>query len=297
MKNSREIKIGILAILCGVILYFGLNFLKGLNIFSSTSTYVGQYESVDGLTEQAPVYIKGYQVGLVEHIKYDFTHTPSFTVLVSIDKGIELPAGTEMALRADGLLGGMAIELCLPVAHTTAQCENGDTLHTVVVPGLFDALEQGVLAKLDTVLGETAILMAALNNELSEGSLYQALANVESITKDLKVSGADLRKLTHTQIPAIVAKVDTTMAGFATVANDVSQIDIVGMIDSLNVVIAGVNQAIASEDGTLGLLLNDKELYENLNMTLQDLDNVVLNIDSVVSSVKARPFIQKKLRK
>lgn len=298
MKISRELKVGVLAILCGVILYFGLNFLKGINIFSSTSSYVGQYEKISGLTEQAPVYIKGYQVGLVERIQYDFTKSPAFTVAVSVNKDIMLPEGTQMALVADGLLGGMAVELILPTQQTgTTIYEKGDTLPSIIVPGLFDNLEQGVLAKLDSVLSETTTLVAGLNDEMSNGNLRKALQNVERITQDLQVSGSDLRKLTHNQLPAIVAKVDTTMTGFAAVASDVRDANIVSLVDSINTVISGVNQAINSQDGTLGLLLNDKELYENLNVALQDLDNVVLNIDSVVMSVKARPFIQKKLAK
>jgi phospholipid/cholesterol/gamma-HCH transport system substrate-binding protein len=298
MKISRELKVGVLAILCGVILYFGLNFLKGINIFSSTSSYVGQYEKISGLTEQAPVYIKGYQVGLVERIQYDFTQSPAFTVAVSVNKDIMLPEGTQMALVADGLLGGMAVELILPTQQTGATIyEKGDTLPSIIVPGLFDNLEQGVLAKLDSVLSETTTLVASLNDEMSNGNLRKALQNVERITQDLQVSGSDLRKLTHNQLPAIVAKVDTTMTGFAAVASDVRDANIVSLVDSINTVIRGVNQAINSQDGTLGLLLNDKELYENLNVALQDLDNVVLNIDSVVMSVKARPFIQKKLAK
>jgi phospholipid/cholesterol/gamma-HCH transport system substrate-binding protein len=298
MKISRELKVGVLAILCGVILYFGLNFLKGINIFSSTSSYVGQYEKISGLTEQAPVYIKGYQVGLVERIQYDFTQSPAFTVAVSVNKDIMLPEGTQMALVADGLLGGMAVELILPTQQTGATIyEKGDTLPSIIVPGLFDNLEQGVLAKLDSVLSETTTLVAGLNDEMSNGNLRKALQNVERITQDLQVSGSDLRKLTHNQLPAIVAKVDTTMTGFAAVASDVRDANIVSLVDSINTVISGVNQAINSQDGTLGLLLNDKELYENLNVALQDLDNVVLNIDSVVMSVKARPFIQKKLAK
>ena len=298
MKISRELKVGVLAILCGVILYFGLNFLKGINIFSSTSSYVGQYEKISGLTEQAPVYIKGYQVGLVERIQYDFTQSPAFTVAVSVNKDIMLPEGTQMALVADGLLGGMAVELIFPTQQTGATIyEKGDTLPSIIVPGLFDNLEQGVLAKLDSVLSETTTLVAGLNDEMSNGNLRKALQNVERITQDLQVSGSDLRKLTHNQLPAIVAKVDTTMTGFAAVASDVRDANIVSLVDSINTVISGVNQAINSQDGTLGLLLNDKELYENLNVALQDLDNVVLNIDSVVMSVKARPFIQKKLAK
>ena len=297
MKISREFKVGVLAVLCAVILYFGLNFLKGINIFSSTSTYVGQYENISGLTEQAPVLIKGYQVGLVETIQYDFTKPEPFTVAASIAKDIQLPQGTKMALVANGLLGGMAIELQLPQTTTAEVYQRGDTLPSVVVPGLFETLEQGILAKLDSVLGEANTLVASLNNSMEEGSLYQTLQNVEQITADLKVSGADLRQLTHKQLPTIMAKVDTTITGFAALATDVREANIVGLVDSVQSVIAGVNGAINSDAGTLGLLLNDKTLYDNLNVALEDLDRAVLNVDSIMMSIKARPFIKKKLPK
>lgn len=297
MKISRELKVGVLAVLCAVILYFGLNFLKGINIFKSTYSYVGQYENLSGLTEQAPVLIKGYQVGLVESINYDFTQPMAFTVAVSISKNIQLPEGTQMALVANGLLGGMAIELQLPNVASANVYQHGDTLSTLIVPGLFETLEQGVLAKLDSVLGGANTLVASLNNSLEEGSLYQTLANVEQITTDLKVSGADLRHLTNKQLPTIMAKVDTTITGFAALATEVSEVNIVGLVDSVQGVISGVNQAMNSHDGTLGLLLNDKTLYDNLNVALEDLDRTVLNVDSIVMSIKARPFIQKKLPK
>ena len=297
MKISRELKVGVLAVLCAVILYFGLNFLKGINIFKSTYSYVGQYENVSGLTEQAPVLIKGYQVGLVESINYDFTQPMAFTVAVSISKNIQLPEGTQMALVANGLLGGMAIELQLPNVASANVYQHGDTLSTLIVPGLFETLEQGVLAKLDSVLGGANTLVASLNNSLEEGSLYQTLANVEQITTDLKVSGADLRHLTNKQLPTIMAKVDTTITGFAALATEVSEVNIVGLVDSVQGVISGVNQAMNSHDGTLGLLLNDKTLYDNLNVALEDLDRTVLNVDSIVMSIKARPFIRKKLPK
>ena len=127
MKYSREVKVGVLAIVCAGILYFGFNFLKGVNIFSPTDGYYGYFERSNGLTEQAPVYILGHKVGLVESITYDFTRTPAFVVGVTIDKGIELPNGTEMALIADGLLGGAAIEFILPKTQTATCYQRGDT--------------------------------------------------------------------------------------------------------------------------------------------------------------------------
>jgi phospholipid/cholesterol/gamma-HCH transport system substrate-binding protein len=87
------------------------------------------------------------------------------------------------------------------------------------------------------------------------------------------------------------------VTSISTLANEVEQVDIAGLVDSINTVVGGVNQAIQSHEGTLGLLLNDKALYDNLNTTLINLDNVVLGVDSIVTSIKARAFIQKKLPK
>lgn len=297
MKYARELKVGILAVVCACILYFGFNFLKGVNIFSPTDCYYGCFERSNGITAQAPVYILGHKVGLVESVQYDFTRTPAFVVGVNINKDIQLPHGTQIALVADGLLGGAAIELLLPNNADATTFQRGDTLPSTVVPGLFDNLQTGVLAHLDSLLIEANTLMASLNNEMEEGSLQATLQNIEQITKDLTVSGKDIRNLTHTQLPIIMSKVDTTLVELQTVVTDVRQAQIHNTIAALNTTIQSVNNALASEEGTLGLLLNDKALYENLNTALTDLDNAVLNVDSVVMSIKARPFIQKKLPK
>lgn len=298
MKYSREIKVGVLAVICAGILYFGLNFLKGVNIFSPTDYYYGFFERSNGLTEQAPVYILGHKVGLVETIQYDFTKTPAFTVGVNIDKGIVLPRGTEMALIADGLLGGAAIELKLPTMPNRAMpYQRGDTLPTVVTPGLMDNLQTGILAHLDSLLLEANTLMATLNNEMEEGSLHNSLQNFERLTADLNASGKDLRQLTHNQLPEMMNKVDTTLSDLQVVMAAVRKAEIENTIAELNTAIQSVNTALKSEDGTVGMLLNDKALYENLNTTLEDLDKVMVNVDSIVMSIKARPFIQKKLKK
>ena len=295
MKYSREVKVGVLAIVCAGILYFGFNFLKGVNIFSPTDCYYGYFERSNGLTEQAPVYILGHKVGLVESINYDFTRTPAFVVGVTIDKGIKLPVGTEMALIADGLLGGSAIEFILPQTQSAEAYLWGDTLPTIVVPGLMENLQTGLLAKMDSLLAETNQLMATLNSEVEEGSLRATLQNIERLTADLKHSGQDIRRLTHDKLPGIISKIDTTMADLHTIVADVRDAEIQNTIANLDSAINTLNQVLKSEDGTLGLLLNDTELHDNLNTALKDLDNAVLNVDSVVMSIKARPFIKKKL--
>ena len=298
MKYSREFKVGVLAIVCMGILYFGFNFLKGVNIFSPTKVYVGTFDRVNGLTAQAPVYIKGYQVGLVESIQYDFKQPTAFTVNVSIDKAIDLPRGTQMALVADGLLGGGAIELLLPnMPNRAMPYQKGDTLPTCIVPGLIDNLQTGLLANVDSLLNELNTLINALNSELETGNLHATLQNVERITNDLKVSGQDIRHLTHNQLPSIVNKMDSTMAGINAVVTEVQEADVLSTIQTLDSTIHSLNDILHSKEGTLGMLLNDKTLHDNLNATLENLDAAVMNVDTIIMSIKARPFIQKKLPK
>lgn len=300
MKHARELKVGVLAVVCAGILYFGFNFLKGVNIFSPTRYYMGQYERVSGLTEQAPVYIRGYKVGLVESIRYDFTRDTSFLVAVSIDKGIDLPKGTEMALVADGLLGGMAIELRIPneAELTTSDVyHRGDTLPTIVVPGLLDGLQTGLLAHLDSLMLEANTLVASLNNEMTDGNLRATLQNIERITRDLTVSSRDIRALTHEQLPDIVGKVDTTMADLQAVVANIRAAELQNTLQKLDDAITSANQLLTTDSGTLGALLNDRALYDNLNGALRDLDNAVLNVDTVVMSVKAHPCIKKRIPK
>ena len=298
MKHAREIKVGVLAIVCAGILYFGFNFLKGVNIFSPTRCYLGQYERVNGLTEQAPVYIRGYKVGLVESIRYDFTRDMSFVVAVSIDKGIELPKGTQMALVADGLLGGMAIELCVPKeADVTSYAvyHRGDTLTTVVVPGLLDGLQTGLLAHLDSLMLEANTLVASLNDEMSEGSLRTTLQNIERISHDLTISSRDIRTLTHQQLPNTISKVDSAMADLQIVVANIRAAELQNTLQKLDDAITSVNHILTTDSGTFGALLNDKALYDNLNGALRDLDNAILNVDTVVMSVKAHPCIKKRI--
>ena len=298
MKYSRELKVGVLAIICLVILYFGFNFLKGINIFSPTKVYVGTFDRINGLTAQAPVYIKGYQVGLVESIQYDFKQYPAFTVNISIDKTIELPRGTQMALVADGLLGGGAIELQLPnMPNRAMPYQKGDTLPTQIVPGLIDNLQTGILANLDSLLAEANTLLASLNDQMSEGSLYATLQNIEQITQNLAISSKDLRALTHNQLPTIMDKADATIQGLNDIVDDVKAANIQGTVGMVDSTLNTLNAALQSQEGTVGMLLNDKTLYDNLNNALQDLDQALLNVDSIMVSIKSRPFIQKKLAK
>lgn len=268
---------------CGCLLYFGFNFLKGVNIFSSTCQYVGMYDDLHGLVEQSPVYIRGYKVGQVDIIDFDFTRETAFRVHISVAKEISLPKGTEMVLCSDGLLSGMAIKLMLPAdGAADGYYKRDDELNTSYEPGPMESLQEGLLTKVDDALDNLDSLISDVRGQLNEGHLKQTLANAEHISDDLAVTSVDLRRFTHNRLPGIVDKVDTTIANINGVAANLREADLKATVARVNDVVDTLQNVLTSKDGTLGLLLNDKALYTHI-------DSAVVSVDSLVTDLKAHP--------
>ena len=290
MKYTREIKVGVLAIICVFLLFYGFNFLKGVNIFSPTNSYHGVYTNLHGLEEQASVFIMGHKVGQVDRLHYDFTKDSAFTVDISIRKDIVLPEGTSLALRADGLLGGMALELLFPEDATEklqqqALIAHGATLPTVYLPGIVENLQNELIAKIANAVEQVDTLVAQLNGQLEGDHLKSTLANVDRISGDLTDVSGDLRWIMNTQVPGIVNNADTAIANLNTVIADIKAADLKATVARVDTAIEGVNAVIAdvrAQKGTLGQLIYNKSLYNHVDAT-------VISADSLLTDIKAHP--------
>ncbi len=282
MKYAREMKVGALSIVCIFLLYFGFYYLKGVNIFSSVRSYHGQYEQVNGLQEQAAVYIKGFKVGQVDHIRYDFTKDTAFIVDISVKKDIQIPQGTTMALVADGLLGGTAIQLNIPTGAIAQVYEQDAFLPTVVVPGLMDNLENNVAGSVGTLVQHADSLILTIHAQLANNHLYNTLNNVEQVSSDLTKVSNDLKGIVKNQIPGLVEKVDTTMTGLSEVVEEVRAADLPAIFASVDTSVNAVKKALTDETGTVGKLMYSSELYNHI-------DAAVVSVDSLVTDLKAHP--------
>ncbi|MBR4432748.1 MAG: MCE family protein [Paludibacteraceae bacterium] len=291
MKYAREIKVGVLATICIFLLIFGLNFLKGVNIFSPTNSYHGVFTNLHGLEEQAAVYIRGHKVGQVDRISYDFARDSAFTIDISVNKDISLPQGTQMALISDGLLGGMAIELMfdngdgLSVIGDREVIERGAYLPTTYVPGLMESLQGDLLTHVDRAVQDIDSLVASLQDQVSGGHIQSALTNVDRVSGDLTVVSQDLKKVMHHQVPRIVNNADTMVANLNTVVADIKDADLKGTVARVDKAVDGVNAVITdvrSQDGTLGQLIYNKSLYNHIDAT-------VVSADSLLVDLKAHP--------
>ena len=285
IKHAREIKVGIVAVVCLLLLYFGFNFLKGVNIFSVTHSYEGVFAVMNGLTEQAPVYIKGYKVGQVDDIEYDFSKDSAFTVTISVNRDIDLPVGTTMDLVADGLLGGSAISLNVPVGDDLALNGNHSVLPTRVIPGLMDNIQEGLLSDLDSTILAARTMIDNVNEQLEGDHIKSALANVDKVTSELTATSRSLKTLMTQRVPVIADKLDSALDNIEVISRDLREADLHATIARVDTAVSQVNYLLAdirSEEGTLGQLIYDKTLYANINAT-------VVSADSLLVDLKAHP--------
>ena len=290
MKYAREIKVGLLATTCLFLLFFGFNFLKGVNIFSPTNSYHGVYYNLHGLEEQAAVSIRGHKVGQVDAIRYDFTKDSAFTVDISIHTDIDLPQGTRMALVADGLLGGMAIELILPERDENAVqpsdfIAHGAYIPTMYVPGLMESVQGELIAKIASAVQNIDSLVAQVKIQLEGDHLKASLANVDRISTDLTGVSAELKRLMATRVPSIVNNADTAVANFNIIVADLKDANLKATVARVDTAVNGVNALLAdvrSGEGTLGQLMYNKSLYNHI-------DAAVLSADSLLTDLKAHP--------
>lgn len=289
MKYAREIKVGLLATVCLFLLFFGFNFLKGVNIFSPTNSYHGTYYHLHGLEEQAAVYIRGHKVGQVDEIHYDYTRDSAFTIDISIRKDIDLPQGTQMALISDGLLGGMAIELQFPdngqSSIAQSSIEKGSFLSTTYVPGLMESLQGELIAKVSGVVEDVDSLVLDIQGQLAGNHIKSSLANVDRVSNDLTYVSTDLKRLMNNQVPRIVNNADTAVANLNIVVADIKKADIkstVGRVDKAVDNVNGLITDVRSQEGTLGQLIYNKSLYNHIDAT-------VISADSLLTDLKAHP--------
>ena len=284
MKHIREIKVGILAAVCLFLLIFGFNFLKGVNIFSPTNSYHGTFYHMHNLEEQAAVYIRGHKVGQVDAIHYDYTRDSAFTVDISINRDIALPEGTQMVLFADGLMGGMAIELQLPdqssFAGQPSSIAHGAYLPTTYIPGLVESLQTELLAHVDSAVlnvdkAVTSVdsLIAELRGQVEGDHIKRSLANVDRASGNLSAVSADLKGMMNNQIPRIVNNADTAMANLNTIVAEVKAADVAATIARVDTAVSSVNAVVAEVKSPI----------------LQHVDATIVSADSLLRDLKAHP--------
>ena len=278
---TKEVQIALVAIAGLVVLFFGMKFLKGLTMFSAGNMYMAKFNDVTGLTASSPVYCNGVKVGTVESINYDYNRPDEIVAALGLDGAMQLPQGTEAEIASD-LLGNVRLELKLG-SDMSARLAVGDTIRGVQQSGLMGQAA-GMVPQIEKMLPKLDSILASINALLADPAVGNSLHNIEGITSGLTATTQELNRLTvslNRQLPSLVGKADGVMANVDTLTHSLNAIDLAATMAKVDRTLQNVEKmtaALNSKEGTLGLLMRDAELYNNLSSTMAHADSLMIDL-------------------
>ena len=281
MKLTKEIKIALVAIVGILIMYFGINFLKGMNLFSTNNAYYMTFDDIQGLGASTPIYADGYKVGIVDGLEYDYKENGPIKVKVDIIKDLRIPQGSKAEIVKD-LMGNLQVNLLL-ANNPRERVEPGGIIPGAVYGGMMDKaanlvpVVEKMLPKLDSIL-------TSVNALLADPALAASLHNVETITSNLTVSTRELNTLMaglNKQVPGMIGKANGVLDNTNRLTANLASLDVQGTLNKVNQTLESAHQfteKLNSNQGSLGLLMNDTKLYDNLTSTMSHADSLVIDL-------------------
>ena len=281
MKYSKEIKIAVTAIVGIVLLFFGLNFLKGMSVFSQDNKYFISFSDVSGLASSSPIYANGYRVGVVERVNYDYEHPGSdILVEVGVDPKLTIPKGSYAEITSD-MLGNVQVNLCLK-SDGTGTIAEGQTIPGSINDGALGKVKD-LIPTIEVMLPKLDSILASVNALLADPAIAHSLHHMEQVSAGLTTTTKELNTLMaglNRQVPGMVAKANGVLDNTSQLTGNLSRLDLDATMTKVNQTLANVEQLtqqLNSDKGTLGLLMRDPQLYDNLNSTVMAADSLLVN--------------------
>ena len=289
---SREIIIGASVLIALLALVFGINYLKGVNIFKAANYYYASYTNVTGLAQSAPVTLNGYKVGLVRDISYEYDNPGHVKVEISLDRQLLLPEGTSAVIVTD-MLGTSTIELKMGTSPNLL--EVGSKIAGVEGSGLMDKVSTELMPSIMQIAPHIDSLVVALTAVAADPALVSSVKRLDAIMANLEATTTQLNRA----VPALLKNTNATMANVSEISANISQVSktlavlsddlknlpLDSTVNNLKNITANLDEATSklnSTNSSLGLLLNDPVLYHNLN-------NSAAHVDSILIDLKKQP--------
>ena len=264
---TKEVRIGIAAIIALCVLIYGINYLKGIHLFKPSSYFYVKFQNINGLTKSSPVYADGFRVGIVRELYYDYDRPGNVVAEIDVEPDLCIPKGSSAELAAE-MLGGVRMNLLL-ANNPREKYQAGDTIPGGLNSGMMGEVGE-LVPQLKQMLPKLDSIMASLNTLLADPAIPATLHNIENLTANLSATSGQLQTLMAHDIPQLTGKLNTIGDNFVTISGNLKEIDYAAAMQKVDSTLANVKMItdrLGRKDNTVGLLLNDPTLYNNLNAT------------------------------
>lgn len=304
IKISKHTKLGFLILACLTILIWGINFLKGIDLFKRNSTYYVVYDRIDGLLESSSVSINGYQIGQVSDIQLLSNNSGKLLVKLSLQGDFKIPKGSSAKIIASDLMGTKSVKLMIQQSNEFYQ-EN-DTIPGAIESDLKEQVSMQVLplkkkaeeliASLDSALA----VITSVFNEKTRMNLAQSFDNINLTLANIESVSAELNKIVSSgKVNSIVTNLDgitttvnkrskeisNTIKNLSSLSDTLAKLNISPLFAKIDSTVGGLNQIVQnlnSNESSVGQLLNDPTLYQNLT-------NLTGSMDLLLKDVRNNP--------
>lgn len=281
-RFTKEAKIGLAGLVGIVLLFFGMNFLKGILILSNDVAYNIKFKSVNGLSSSSPIYADGFKVGVVRGVDFDYEKHEWINVRVDLNKELRIPKGSTAEISSD-FMGNTQINLIL--ANSSENIEPGGTIEGIVDNGIM-AKAKDIVPMVEQMLPKMDSILVSVNTLLQDPAISQSLHNVEDITANLKVSTTQLNALmsqVNGKLPSMMSKADNVLDNAGQMTANLAQLDVAATMAKVNETIENVNaftEVLNSNEGTFGRLMRDPSLYNDMTGLMHNADSLMIDLKS-----------------
>lgn len=285
---TREILIGLILVFSLAVLFVGIDFLKGINVFKSANLYYVQFKDVSGLTEAAPVTLNGMKIGQVTGMEYDYQHPGNVLVEINLDSSVKLTKGTTF-VKQSSLLG--TSELVVEMAAGSNYVDEESTLQGCSPNDMMANITTDILPQVVEMLPKVNSILAHLDSLAANPALATTVTRLDAISKNVELLTARLAS-TSKNIDPVVNNVYGLTNDLTEVANDLKALsaELKGLplnetMDNVKATTGNLkdfSNKLNAKDSSIGLLLNDRGLYDHI-------DSTVNSLDSLLQDLKAHP--------
>lgn len=291
----KELKIGLIATFLIALLVWGVNFLKGKNIFSQTNHYYAIYDGIGGLEKASPIYLNGLDVGIIESIKLYGDNNRDIIVYFSIRKDIKIPKASEVVIFSSDFLGTKAIRL--DFTNKKQYYQSGDTLPSSIEVDLTEQIYSEIkpIKEKSERMIETIDSLTVMLKNATQNNISKSLTNLKDITENLKKSSSTLDNLLTSEkdnLKSVITNtkdisenlknnnenISNTLSNMSSITDSLRQANLQKTLNKLENTLTKTDSIlyrINRGEGSLGLLVNNDSLYNNLNTTSRDLDLLI----------------------